>query len=79
MPPRIPDSMQKCLIQFLEVELAVPEAAISFAMKQHQRERGPLQIILWQYGLISMEQLQQIFIWLAAPAYSQSCFDSKVL
>jgi hypothetical protein len=77
MNPRIPDSMQKCLIQFIQVELAVPEAAISFAMKQHQRERGPIQIILWQYGLISMEQLQQIFVWLATATYSHSCFDTK--
>ncbi|NJK63186.1 MAG: DUF2949 domain-containing protein [Synechococcaceae cyanobacterium SM2_3_1] len=71
--------MQKCLIQFLQEEMAVPEAAIRFAMKRHQRECGPLQIILWQYGLISMEQLQQVFVWLAAPSFAQSCFDTEVL
>ncbi len=65
MYPHTPISFQIALIQFLQAELAVPEAAIHFALKQHRRKQGPLQMVLWQYGLISIEQLQQIFDWLA--------------
>lgn len=74
MIPLPPTPTQTALIQFLQVELAVPEAAIDFALKQVQRERGPLQMILWHYGLISMEQLQQIFDWLAGPSPSNVRF-----
>ncbi len=67
MYPHTPAPLQIAFIQFLQAELAVPEAAIHFALKQHQQKQGPLQMILWQYGLISIEQLQQIFDWLADP------------
>lgn len=74
MTPPPPHPNEIALIQFLKAELAVPEAAIAFALKQGQRERGPLQMILWHYGLISMEQLQQIFDWLAGPSHSKIRF-----
>lgn len=74
MTPPPPHPTQIALITFLQSELAVPETAIHFALKQWQREQGPLQMILWHYGLISMEQLQQIFDWLAGPTPSKIRF-----
>jgi hypothetical protein len=53
------------LLQFLQAELGIPEAALTFALKRHACEQGPLPMILWHYGLISLAQLEQIFEWCA--------------
>ncbi len=53
------------LLQFLRAELGIPEAALSFALKRQGCEQGPLPLILWHYGLISLAQLEQIFEWYA--------------
>lgn len=49
---------------FLRTELRLSQAAIDIALNQWQREQGPLPLVLWRYGLISIEQLAQIFNWL---------------
>lgn len=52
------------LINFLEQELAISGNSIAMALRYSEQERGPLPIILWQYGLVSLEQLEQILDWL---------------
>lgn len=52
------------LINFLQEELAISASSIALALHCYGRDPGPLPMILWQYGLISLEQLQQIFDWL---------------
>ncbi|GAP98490.1 DUF2949 domain-containing protein [Leptolyngbya sp. NIES-2104] len=52
------------LIQFLREELALPTSAIDLAVKHSQPELAPLPMVLWQYGLITLNQLDQIFDWL---------------
>lgn len=52
------------LIQFLQEDLALPTAAIDFAVKHSPPELAPLPMVLWQYGLITLSQLDQIFDWL---------------
>ncbi|MBE9013377.1 DUF2949 domain-containing protein [Pseudanabaenaceae cyanobacterium LEGE 13415] len=51
-------------IQFLREELALPTSAIDFAVKHCQPELAPLPMVLWQYGLVTLNQLDQIFDWL---------------
>ncbi len=34
------------------------------ALRLYEQDPGPLHMILWQYGLVSLEQLEQIFDWL---------------
>lgn len=53
------------LIQFLQEELAIPERSIAIALR-HQQESTPnlLPMILWQYGLITLEDLDKIFDWM---------------
>jgi hypothetical protein len=53
------------LVEFLRNELAVTEAAIAVALKHQEYETDPLPMILWQYGLVSLEQLGRIFDWLS--------------
>jgi len=52
------------LINFLQEELAISDSFIMLALHRHEEDLGPLPMILWQYGLISLEQLEQIFDWL---------------
>ncbi len=50
-------------INFLTEELAVPLASVSIAMRHWQHDPGPLSMILWQYGFVSLEQLEKILDW----------------
>lgn len=52
------------LINFLQKELAVSASSISMALRHCEQDPGPLHMILWQYGLVSLEQLERIFDWL---------------
>ncbi|MEM1251176.1 MAG: DUF2949 domain-containing protein [Cyanobacteria bacterium P01_H01_bin.21] len=54
------------LLKFLRDELAVPEKSIASALQQSDRDTSLFPIVLWQYGLISLEQLDQIFDLLAS-------------
>jgi hypothetical protein len=54
------------LIDFLQEQLALPPLAIAMAIRLREQNPGPLPMILWQYGLISLDQLNQIFDWLAS-------------
>ena len=49
------------LLKFLRDELAVPEKSIASALQQSDRDTSLFPIVLWQYGLISLEQLDQTF------------------
>lgn len=53
------------LIDFLQDKLALSPLAIAMAVRLGEQNPGPLPMILWQYGLISLEQLEQIFDWQA--------------
>ena len=53
------------LIDFLQDQLALSQGAIAMAVRLGEQNPGPLPMILWQYGLISLEQLNQIFDWQA--------------
>ncbi|NJL11443.1 MAG: DUF2949 domain-containing protein [Calothrix sp. SM1_7_51] len=52
------------LIDYLTKELAIPLSSIGIALRYVKQDQGPLSIILWQYGLVNMEQLEQILDWL---------------
>ncbi len=54
------------LINFIQEELAVSASSIAIAQRRCDQESGSLPIVLWQYGFISLNQLEQIFDWLAS-------------
>lgn len=56
------DSSQ--LVAFLQEQLAVAPEAIALAQRIGQQTLGPLPMVLWQYGLLSLEQLEQTLDWL---------------
>ena len=51
-------------IRFLEEELALSPSSIDMALRYREQDPGPLPMILWNYGLITIEQLDLIFEWM---------------
>ncbi|MBW4626198.1 MAG: DUF2949 domain-containing protein [Brasilonema octagenarum HA4186-MV1] len=51
-------------ISFLQEDLAISTASIAVALRRSEQNPGPLPMILWQYGLVTIEQLDKIYDWL---------------
>ncbi|MES1022220.1 DUF2949 domain-containing protein [Gloeocapsa sp. BRSZ] len=56
-------------IKFLLTELAISPADIGVMLRHHESDSAPLPMILWQYGLVSLDQLTQIFDWIENKTY----------
>jgi hypothetical protein len=52
------------LIEFLRDDLALSQDSINMALRHCEQDPGPLPMILWQYGLVTLEQLEKIYDWL---------------
>lgn len=52
-------------LRYLQDELAVSQAAIEQALRQLGQDSHLLPIALWQYGLLTLDQLDQTYDWLA--------------
>lgn len=55
---------QHQLINFLQDELKIPANSIKTALRHPEQNPSLLPMILWQYGLVTLDQLNQIFDWL---------------
>jgi Protein of unknown function (DUF2949) len=51
-------------LQFLQEDLSISAASIDMATRHREQDPGPLPMILWQYGLVTLEQLDRIYDWL---------------
>lgn len=51
-------------IRFLQEDLSISAASIAIALRHREQDPGPLPMILWQYGLVTLDQLERIFDWL---------------
>ncbi|ELS00980.1 Protein of unknown function (DUF2949) [Xenococcus sp. PCC 7305] len=58
------NSIYKNFTQFLQEELAMPADSLAIAQKALEQNLGPIPMILWQYGLVSLEELDRIYDWL---------------
>ncbi|MDJ1183986.1 DUF2949 domain-containing protein [Roseofilum casamattae] len=52
------------LIQFLQQDLNLPATSIHLALRHHDSSPNLLPMTLWQYGLVTLEQLDKIYNWL---------------
>lgn len=57
---------QTQLIQYLQDELALSQDVLALALRFQDRTATQLPIVLWQYGLVNLDQLDQIYDWLAS-------------
>jgi hypothetical protein len=53
----------EALLRFLRQQLGLSESALALGLKQAELEQAPLPAVLWRYGLLSLEQLAQVFDW----------------
>lgn len=51
-------------IRFLEKDLAIPTSDLLLALRHDEQTPSLLPMVLWQYGLINLAQLDEIFDWL---------------
>jgi hypothetical protein len=63
-PKSMKSTLLQKLIHFLRDELAIPSASIDLAVRHHCDTPNLIPMILWQYGLVTLEQLEKIFDWL---------------
>jgi hypothetical protein len=52
------------LVNYLRGELAISNSAIAVALRHAENDIAQLPVVLWQYGLVTLEQLDLIFDWL---------------
>ena len=57
--------MKSDLITFLKQDLALPTAAIDLVLRHTGQNITEIPMVLWQYGFVTLAQLDQIFDWLA--------------
>lgn len=53
--------MNETLMLFLQQDLGLSSEQITFALRQNQQASNQLPMILWQYGMVDLQQLDQIF------------------
>lgn len=51
------------LIEYLQAEMGIEPAAIAIATRKQRASQIELPILLWQNGLIDLQQLNAIFDW----------------
>ncbi len=60
--PQSEPSYETC--KYLKNEFGLTNQAIDLAVKQSLHENAPLSIILWSYGLLSLNDYQKFLDWL---------------
>lgn len=58
------NDFQTQLLEFLGQKLAIPADALKMAVRFTESSMGSLPMVLWQYGLIDLHQLEQVFDWI---------------
>jgi hypothetical protein len=61
--PQAPPS--EALLRQLRQELGLSDSALGLGLRQAELEQAPLPVVLWRFGLINLEQLDQLFAWQA--------------
>ena len=49
------------LLQFLQLRLGLSPSALDLGQRQAELEQAPLPIVLWSFGLLSLQQLEDVF------------------
>ena len=51
------------LLQFLQRRLGLSPSALDLGQRQAELEQAPLPIVLWSFGLLDLQQLEDVFDW----------------
>ena len=55
-------------VKFLKEELALSNDSIEIVRRSVEEYPAPIPMVLWQYGLITLEELDRIYDWLYSKA-----------
>lgn len=58
------NQMTTRFLDFLQDDLAIPAESIALAVRDVYAMPHHFPMILWQYGLVNKEQLEDVFDWL---------------
>ncbi|MBL6740963.1 MAG: DUF2949 domain-containing protein [Synechococcus sp. BS301-5m-G53] len=53
----------EALMHFLQRRLGLSPSALELGQRQAELEQAPLPIVLWSFGLLSLQQLEEVFDW----------------
>jgi len=53
------------LLRLLRHQFGLSESALALGLRQAQLEQAPLPVVLWRFGLISLEQFDALLSWQA--------------
>ena len=56
--------LQKEMIIYLFNELGLEESSIELGLKLSKRNNTPLPILLWSYGMLTIEELDKLYSFL---------------
>ena len=59
--PIKPPSKELC--DFIVDKLGISQSALDLGIKRSILENSPLPIVMWNYGLLTINQLKQILSW----------------
>ena len=59
----IPDS-HKNIISFLKYDIGLKDSSIELGIKLSIRNNTPLPILLWSYGILTIEELDKLYTFL---------------
>lgn len=59
------------LLLFLQRQLGLSANALNLGLRQAELEQAPLPIVLWSFGLLNLDQLQQVFDWQNTQEYDK--------
>ena len=57
------------VVNFLRQNLNLSNDSVKLALKQSQSDYNSLPIVLWQYGLVSLPELDRVYDWLESYIY----------
>lgn len=58
------NSIYHKFIQFLQNDLAMSQDALAIVQKTIEKNIEPVPMVLWQYGLVTLDELDRIYDWL---------------
>ena len=57
------------VVSFLRQNLHLSDDSVQLALKQSESNYSSLPIVLWQYGLVSLPELDRVYDWFESCIY----------
>tara|TARA_B100000161_G_scaffold162920_1_gene116123 strand:+ start:16 stop:243 length:228 start_codon:yes stop_codon:yes gene_type:complete len=73
------NSNYKNMIIFLINEIGLDESSIELGLKLSIRNKTPLPILLWSYGMLTIEELDKLYSFLFQKMEYKFCYNLKIV